>query len=307
MDYYKILNLRRDATLDDVRTAYRVLSMSWNPVKNNNSDEAAKMFRNVAEAYDVLSTPQYRGIYDLRGAKGLSEENYSLSRTPQKIFSKFFGTENPFAQVTFGSTFIDEETKKQSDVNTVRTASKNIQLSCTLEELYCGAQKLVNVKTNNLAGEEEEKTVMVDVKPGSTDGSTFLYKTLGNQDRGKEPGDVLFTIFQAPHALFRVSGTNLHYTANITLAEAMGNCYLDIPTLDGRGVSVEYGEVIAPNDVKVVAGEGMPNGNGGFGELVIHFNVIFPKHLELDQKETIRDVLNGRPAKFRWNKKGSKK
>ena len=96
---------------------------------------------------------------------------------------------------------------------------------------------------------------MVDVKPGSTDGSTFLYKTLGNQDRGKEPGDILFTICQAPHALFRVSGTNLHYTANITLAEAMGNCYLDIPTLDGRGVSVEYGEVIAPNDVKVVAGE----------------------------------------------------
>ena len=68
---------------------YRVLSMSWNPVKNNNSDKAAKMFKNVAEAYDVLSTPQYRGIYDLRGAKGLSEENYSLSRTPQKIFSKF--------------------------------------------------------------------------------------------------------------------------------------------------------------------------------------------------------------------------
>ena len=84
--------------------------------------------------------------------------------------------------MTFGSTFIDEETKKQSDVSIVRTASKNIQLNCTLEELYGGAQKLVNVKTYNLAGEEEEKTVMVDVKPGSTDGSTFLYKTVGNQD-----------------------------------------------------------------------------------------------------------------------------
>ena len=71
--------------------------------------------------------------------------------------------------------------------------------------------------------------------------------------------------------LIPVSGTNLHYTANITLGEAMGNGYLDIPTLDGRGVSVEYGEVIAPNDVKVVAGEGMPNGNGGFGELVTPF------------------------------------
>ena len=131
MDYYKILNLRRDATLDEVRNAYRVLSMSWNPVKNNNSDKAAKMFKNVAEAYDVLSTPQYRGIYDLRGAKGLSEENYSLSHTTEDLF-EVFGTDNPFAQVAFGSTFIDEETKKQSDVSTIRTASKNIQLSCTL-------------------------------------------------------------------------------------------------------------------------------------------------------------------------------
>ena len=111
-DYYKILNIRRDATLDEVRNAYRVLSMSWNPVKNNNSEEAANMFQTVAEAYDVLSTPQYRGIYDLRGSRGLSEENYVLSRTPEKIFSKFFGTSNPFAQVTFSSAFVDEETKR---------------------------------------------------------------------------------------------------------------------------------------------------------------------------------------------------
>ena len=306
-DYYKILNIRRDATLDEVRNAYRVLSMSWNPVKNNNSDEAANMFQTVAEAYDVLSTPQYRGIYDLRGSRGLSEENYVLSRTPEKIFSKFFGTSNPFAQVTFSSAFVDEETKRQSNVLSVRTAEAGVVLNCTLEELYCGAQKYANVPTMSLAGEVVEKTILVDVKPGSTNGSTFLYKTVGNHDKGKEPGDVKFTINQLPHSLFEVSGSNLHYKATITLSEAMGNCLIDVPTLDGRGVCVEYGEVIAPNDVKVVAGEGMPNGNGGYGDLIIRFEVTFPKHLELDQKETIRSVLSGKPCKFRWGTQSNKK
>jgi DnaJ-class molecular chaperone len=306
-DYYKILNLRRDAGLDEIRNAYRVLSMSWNPVKNNNSEDAGIMFRNVAEAYDVLSTPEYRGIYDLRGLRGLNEENYSLSRTPEKIFAKFFGTSNPFAQVTFSSTFVDEETKRQNDVLSVRTGEKGVTLDCTLEELYCGAKKLVNVTTNSLAGEHEEKTILVDVKQGSTHGSTFLYKSIGNHDNGKEPGDVKFTINQLSHDLYEVSGSNLHYKATITLAEAMGNCTIDIPTLDGRGVCVEYGEVIAPNDIKVVSGEGMPNGNGGYGDLIIRFEVVFPKHLDLDQKETIQHVLNGNPCKFRWGQKSSKK
>lgn len=306
-DYYKILNLRRDAGLDEIRNAYRVLSMSWNPVKNNNSKDAGIMFRKVAEAYDVLSTPQYRGIYDLRGLRGLDEENYSLSRTPEKIFAKFFGTSNPFAQVTFSSNFVDEETKRQNDVSFVRTGEICVALDCTLEELYCGARKLVNVATNSLANESEERSILVDVKKGSTHGSTFLYKGIGNQENGREPGDVRFTINQLPHNLYEVSGSNLHYKATITLSEAIGNCTIDIPTLDGRGVCVEYGEVIAPNDTKIVYGEGMPKPNGGFGDLIIRFEVVFPKHLDLDQKETIQHVLNGNPCKFRWDKKSNKK
>lgn len=294
MDYYKVLGVRRGASADDIKSAYRYLSMEWNPVKRGDDASAANMFLRITEAYDVLSTPRWRAVYEVQGTKGLQRENYHLSRTPEEIFAKFFGTDNPFAHVTFTS-FTDRATQRAKDPLTTRTAELVVPLDVTLEELYCGATKMVDVERSMLGGEKRKELVSVDVKRGLAHGDTFLFKTKGDQAAGKEPGDLKFTVNEVPHGSFTRSGDNLHYTANITLAEALGNYTLSITALDGHRITVEYGEIIVPDTVRVVKGEGMPvPGTDAYGDLVVSFKIAFPRHLTLDEKNVLSKVLGGK-------------
>ena len=303
MDYYKVLGVRRGASNDDINAAYRYLSMEWNPVKRAGDEAASQMFLRITEAFDVLITPRWRAVYEIQGERGLKAQEYRLSRTPEEIFAKFYGTNNPFAQVTFNS-FTDQATEQAKDPLTTRTAERLIPLDLTLEEIYCGTTKLVEVERSMLGGEQRKEMVSVDVKPGLAQGDTFLFKTKGDHDAGKEPGDLRFQVNELPHGSFTRSGDNLHYTANVTLAEALGEYVLSLTALDGHGITVEYGEVIMPDTVRVVKGEGMPvAGTKSFGDLVISFNISFPQHLTLDQKNIISNVLTGNPTKaFRGKK-----
>ena len=81
---------------------------------------------------------------------------------------------------------------------------------------------------------------------------------------------------------------------------------LPLTTLDGRGLSIDVGEVIVPGAVRIVKGEGMPDkgDSGTKGDIVITFNVSFPKHLDMVQKNLIQKILNGQPChKYEGKKK----
>ena len=197
VNYYKVLGVGRGASSNEIVSAYRTLSMEWNPVKRGKSEEAVKMFRLISEAFDVLSNPRFRAAYDLRGVRGLREENYELSSTPDEIFATVYGTANPFAQVTFSS-FEDKETQLRRNPLSVRTQEKVLLLDCSLEELYCGAQKHVEVNRSLLGNSSLQETILVDVKKGSVHGDIFTYQTMGDHTAGKEPGDLAFKINELP-------------------------------------------------------------------------------------------------------------
>ncbi|KAL5995588.1 hypothetical protein ACLOJK_025652 [Asimina triloba] len=119
VDYYKTLQVDRNAKDDDLKKAYRKLAMKWHPDKNpNNKKEAEAKFKEISDAYDVLSDPQKRAIYDQYGEEGLKGQvppppgsAYGFStagaggatsfkfnpRSPDDIFSEFFGFSSPFA------------------------------------------------------------------------------------------------------------------------------------------------------------------------------------------------------------------
>ncbi|KAI3750444.1 hypothetical protein L2E82_21080 [Cichorium intybus] len=82
VDYYKVLQVDRSAKDDDLKKAYRKLAMKWHPDKNpNNKKDAEAKFKTISEAYDVLSDPQKRAIYDQYGEEGLKGQMiYSHSR-----------------------------------------------------------------------------------------------------------------------------------------------------------------------------------------------------------------------------------
>ncbi|THF95561.1 dnaJ homolog subfamily B member 13-like [Camellia sinensis] len=130
VDYYKILNVDRNAKDDDLKKAYRKLAMKWHPDKNpNNKKEAEAKFKQISEAYEVLSDPQKRAVYDQYGEEGLKGQvpppdaggpggatffstggggPTSFRFTPRNaddIFAEFFGSSSPFGGMGGGSRF----------------------------------------------------------------------------------------------------------------------------------------------------------------------------------------------------------
>ncbi|KAK7283975.1 hypothetical protein RIF29_13725 [Crotalaria pallida] len=114
VDYYKILQVERGASDDDLKKAYRKLAMKWHPDKNpNNKKDAEAKFKQISEAYDVLSDPQKRAVYDQYGEEGLQGQvpppgaggfpgggngtSFRFNpRSADDIFSEFFGFSSPF-------------------------------------------------------------------------------------------------------------------------------------------------------------------------------------------------------------------
>jgi len=107
-DYYEILSLTRDASEDDIKKAYRKAALRWHPDKNpDNKEHAELMFKQVGEAYGVLSDPQKRHLYDRGGKQALNGGGGGFSRggggfdpnmDPFSIFEQFFGGRDPFAE-----------------------------------------------------------------------------------------------------------------------------------------------------------------------------------------------------------------
>lgn len=106
MDYYEILEVKRDASTSEIKKSYRKLALKWHPDKNpDNREEAEEMFKKIAEAYEVLSDPEKRNRYDTYGADGVSadfssdfhgfDRHFSMGHA-SRIFEEFFGTNNIF-------------------------------------------------------------------------------------------------------------------------------------------------------------------------------------------------------------------
>uniref|UniRef100_A0A671MBE4 DnaJ homolog subfamily B member 6-like n=1 Tax=Sinocyclocheilus anshuiensis TaxID=1608454 RepID=A0A671MBE4_9TELE len=114
-DYYEILGVTQNASHDDIKKAYRKKALKWHPDKNPNKEQADKMFKEISEAYEVLSDENKRRQYDKYGKEGLShrgghyDEDFMggfTFRNPDDVFREFFGGRDPFAD--FAGFFADD-------------------------------------------------------------------------------------------------------------------------------------------------------------------------------------------------------
>jgi DnaJ family protein B protein 13 len=108
-DYYQVLELNRDANESDIAKAYRRLSLRWHPkLSKEDQNTSYHHFCEISEAYEVLSDPIKRAFYDKYGeeklkegffSKGNLKGGYRFGGNPEEIFEKFYGSNNPFAQI----------------------------------------------------------------------------------------------------------------------------------------------------------------------------------------------------------------
>ena len=217
-DFYKILGLSRDATSDDIKKAYRKLAIRWHPDKNQDkADEATEKFKEIAEAYDVLSSPSKRRTYDMFGSDGFQNSNRQAGHqphefNPEHIFEAFFGNRSGMDGLfhemgagglnssgfhfTFGEpNFVFN--RPPQDFSRSERAQHTVLVN--LEEIAKGAVKSCNVNG---------KIVEVVIPAGIAEGGVL------------KSGGCVFSIKSSKHRLFERSGDRgLKHCAEVSLSE----------------------------------------------------------------------------------------
>jgi DnaJ family protein B protein 13 len=325
-NYYEILEIDRTCSQEDISEAYRNLSLKYHPQKaTQEKKEVYELhFQKISEAYEVLSDPTKKGIYDIYGPeglrKGIVDKNgnvkgaYKFLNNGHEIFEKFMGNSNPFMLIrdnekiseeipsVFGSAFGGQFVPKEKRLKPII-----INLECSLEELYNGCVKTVQYKKNNLNFDSRttnivEKTQDVEIFRGYDDKTVITYKEKGNEAPGMVASDLIIKIKELPHKVFRrINKNDLLYMHEISLVKALNSEPVCFYTLDGRKLAISIDEIISPSTVKIVPGEGMPIYDKDLskcrgdkikkGDLYIKFNIIFPEYIDPDKKKRIISLL----------------
>merc|ERR1711988_460813 len=305
MNYYDELKLTKSASHEDVTASFRRLGLQWHPDRNPDQPaEAKSKFDSICEAYDVLSNPLYRAIFDQYGVKGLKEGvadgrggtvkgtgKYSFGANGDSfaIFVRVFGTDNPFAELFQ----VSQEFFDPSYVPP-RTTALVTEIKCTLEELMVGGIKVASVDLPGYGPKE----VSIEIKKGWRDGARL---TMSAKDilkgqacpKALQGAEFTFVVVEEAHALYQRDGDDLVHNAKIPLVRALSGCTLKLATLDGREVIVGVNDVIHAGYEKVLAGEGMPSYEepGKCGDLVIKYSVEFPRTLNDQQRHLLKSAL----------------
>lgn len=171
-------------------------------------------------------------------------------------------------------------------------------LSVSLEELYSGCTKKMKISRKVLnpdgTSSQQAKFLTVSIKCGWKAGTKITYPKEGDQNMGRTPADVVFIIQEKPHTHFTRKGNDLHYTINLSLHHALcGVGSVEVPTIEGGAVNLPLNDIITPQTTMTIPGHGMPlsKEQDRRGDLIVNFNIVFPKQLSPQSKAELAQIL----------------
>lgn len=325
-DYYKILGINKDATDDDIKKAYRKMALKYHPDKNK-APNAEEIFKEAAEAYEVLSDKKKREIYDQHGEDGLKggggapggpgSFTYEFHGDPRATFAQFFGSANPFddfldsnfnnSSFAFGN---DDDSfpffrggmfKRGGNRSKQQEQDPPIEheLSLSLEEIYTGCVKKMRINKKVLSPDgsttREDKILTINVKPGWKAGTKVTFPKEGDQRINGIPADVIFIIKDKPHSVFKREGSDIKYTAPISLKDALCGCIIHVPTITKEIVTLHFAnEVITPQTLRRLPARGLPfpKEPSRTGDLLVNFDIKFPAQISDKSKNVLRNILS---------------
>ncbi|CAH1114317.1 unnamed protein product [Psylliodes chrysocephalus] len=306
IDYYGILQIPRNSTDLEIKKAYRNLALEFKKDLLDNP-QATQVFSLIGEAYDVLSNPARRAIFDQYGEEGLKMgvpmvdgcfPAYHYHGDPVATYKDFFGTTSPFADLLDVLRNPPLLHQLADGTKCLRKKQDPIKhpLHLTLHEVYFGGVKkmkihrLVFTNAERTTTEVKEKILNVPIKPGIKAKTEIIFPDEGDQNPATIPADVVFIIEDRPHDNFVRDGNNLIMTVTVSLEEALLGTTVTVKTVDHRTIRIPITDVISPGYEKIVDNEGMPilEQYPDKGNLIIKFNVTFPTYLPKNCKEIFR-------------------
>ncbi|MCA1188761.1 MULTISPECIES: DnaJ C-terminal domain-containing protein [unclassified Saccharopolyspora] len=282
-DYYEVLGVSRGASQDEIQQAYRKLARRHHPDVNS-APEAEERFKEINEAYDVLSDPDLRKRYDRFGPDFRSvpedwEERVGAGagtgpggtwRTrgtggSRNVHFTTGGGEVDFEDL-FGSIF-----GARGAAGPIPGADQEAELELTVEEAYRGG-----TRTITLSGPEGTREYRVTVPRGAVDGQRIRLAGQGGRGSGDGPsGDLYLRVRIAPHPRYRLSGRDIHVDLPVTPWEAALGATVPLTTPGGETkVTVPAGS--SSGRRLRLRGEGMPHPRGTPGDLYAELRVMVP-------------------------------
>lgn len=184
---------------------------------------------------------------------------YSYKQNAKEIFENFFGTTNPFAAFGFGESMPFSSKLNKPGPKASEPVVYNLE--CTLRELYNGCNKKFDVTRKRFSPDgqlvDDTKQLSINVKPGWKKGTKITFPKEGDESKSATTPDIVFVVQEKldPHEGYDRDGNNLIYTCKLSLADALSDCSLQVPTLDNRLLSFPCPEVVSPYYEKRISGD----------------------------------------------------
>jgi len=320
-DYYEILGVARDASADAIKKAYRSLARKHHPDVNPGDKKAEAKFKETQQAYDILSDPEKRSLYDRYGmaafegmaaagpragasdwsakqaGPGAGYENFD--------FSEFFGPGMGAAAGTaegadVGGGIFEEllgrmrgSKTRQRSTGPIPGANSEASLTIPFLTAIRGGETKIDIERG---GGLQHESLVVKIPPGIESGAKLRLRGQGEPSQHGGPrGDLTILVDVEPHPYFTRDGRNLSVEVPISVREAVLGAKVDVPTLDGmKALTIPPG---SSSGLKLrLRGQGVPaSGGKPEGDLFLVLKVVVPKSVDDTSRKLITEFAERNP------------
>jgi curved DNA-binding protein len=287
-DYYSILGVSKTASADEIKKAFRKLAVKYHPDKNAGNKDAEEKFKQINEAYEVLSDETKRKKYDRFGENWNKvpegAEQFQQGARPGGSYqyegdpSEFFGGNGGDFSDIFEQFFT-----RSGRGNNGGTRARDVQaaLTVSLEDAYHGTAQVIEV-----GGQK----IRIKLKPGTYEGLVIRLPGKAPATKGKA-GDLYLTIHVRVPEQYHIDGLDIRQTVSIDLFTALLGGEKEVETVSGR-VKVKIPEGTQNGKVLKLKGKGMPEYDdpNHHGDLLLEIQVQLPSKLTEEQKELLRKL-----------------
>lgn len=305
-DYYKILELDKEASQDDIKKAYRKMSKKYHPDTSQGDDNK---FKEVSEAYSILSDENKRKKYD-HGIDPNSDNMFNPgdARGPFGGFGVNFGFGDDIFEEVFkrynmnfdggrGYTSKGPRPRNGGDIK--------LELRLAMEDVFVGKKVEIPLKRKEWENKqyvEKQRTFKMNIKKGFTPGKPIILHNEGHHGiNGGRNGNIIVIPTLRKHSFFEHRNSHLICDVNLTIPQIILGDTIKIKNIDGEILNIDIPPGSKDGDIVEMRGKGLPVSETSRGKLIVRIHVLYPKDLTQDQVYIIESLSKTLPKKNEFN------